>query len=157
MTPVSNKKVGNAIRSLGIEEFVLYGEPKNEQEFNSMFRKVVGKDSSDSAILSSDPSDFGVTWSQVKPKIAELEAAEPMRLLRLERNRRLAETDWITLKAYSQGVEVHPIWKNYMQALRDLPYVCIHMTDDVPKLDEQGNLINVPWPDVPQPHHMKDY
>ena len=44
-----------------------------------------------------------------------------------------------------------------MQALRDLPYVCIHMTDDVPKLDEQGNLINVPWPDVPQPHHMKDY
>ena len=94
---------------------------------------------------------------EINSKIAELEAAEPMRLLRLERNRRLAETDWITLKAYSQGVEVHPIWKNYMQALRDLPYVCIHMTDDVPKLDEQGNLINVPWPDVPQPHHMKDY
>ena len=93
----------------------------------------------------------------VNEKIAELEAAEPMRLLRIERNRRLAETDWVTLKAYSQGVEVHPIWKNYMQALRDLPYVCIHMTDDVPKLDEQGNLINVPWPDVPEQHHMKDY
>ena len=93
----------------------------------------------------------------VEIKNAELEAAEPMRLLRIERNRRLAEADWVTLKAYSQGVEVHPIWKNYMQALRDLPYVCIHMTDDVPKLDEQGNLINVPWPDVPQPHHMKDY
>ena len=96
-------------------------------------------------ILPND-SEFASKW-----------AAEPMRLLRIERNRRLAEADWVTLKAYSQGVEVPPIWKNYMQALRDLPYVCIHMTDDVPKLDEQGNLINVPWPDVPQPHHMKDY
>ena len=94
---------------------------------------------------------------QVLEKLKELKSAEPMRLLRIERDRRLAETDWVTLKAYSQGVEVHPIWKNYMQALRDLPYVCIHMTDDVPKLDEQGNLINVPWPDVPEQHHMKDY
>ena len=97
------------------------------------------------------------TEKEIQAKIAELEATEPMRVLRIERNRRLAEADWVTLKAYSQGVEVHPIWKNYMQALRDLPYICIHMTDDVPKLDEQGNLINVPWPDVPQPHHMKDY
>ena len=94
---------------------------------------------------------------QIEDKIAELEAAEPMRLLRIERDRRLAETDWVTLKAYSQGVEVPPIWKNYMQALRDLPFVCVNMTDDVPKLDEQGNLINVPWPDVPEQHHMKDY
>ena len=97
------------------------------------------------------------TEQEIENKIQEIKAAEPMRVLRIERNRRLAEADWVTLKAYSQGVEVPPIWKNYMQALRDLPYVCIHMTDDVPKLDEQGNLINVPWPDVPQPHHMKDY
>ena len=143
MTPVSNKKVGNAIRSLGIEEFVLYGEPKNEKEFNSMFRKVVGKDSSDSAILSSDPSDFGVTWSQVKPKIAELQAVEPMRLLRIERNHRLAETDWVTIKAYSQSVEVSVEWKTYLQSLRDLPATA------EPQLDSQGNLTNVTWPEVP--------
>ena len=139
MTPVSNKKVGNAIRSLGIEEFVLYGEPKNEQEFNSMFRKVVGKDSSDSAILSSDPSDFGVTWSQVKPKIAELEAAEPMRLLRLERNRRLAETDWMA----NSDVVMADDWKTYRQALRDLPATA------EPKLENE-QLINVTWPEVPE-------
>ena len=139
MTPVSNKKVGNAIRSLGIEEFVLYGEPKNEKEFNSMFRKVVGKDSSDSAILSSDPSDFGVTWSQVKPKIAELEAAEPMRLLRLERNRRLAETDWMA----NSDVVMADDWKTYRQALRDLPATA------EPKLENE-QLINVTWPEVPE-------
>ena len=139
MTSVSNKKVGNAIRSLGIEEFVLYGEPKNEKEFNSMFRKVVGKDSSDSAILSSDPSDFGVTWSQVKPKIAELEAAEPMRLLRLERNRRLAETDWMA----NSDVVMADDWKTYRQALRDLPATA------EPKLENE-QLINVTWPEVPE-------
>ena len=143
MTSVSNKKVRNAIRSLGIEEFVLYGEPKNEKEFNSMFRKVVGKDSSDSAILSSDPSDFGVTWSQVKPKIAELQAVEPMRLLRIERNRRLAETDWVVIRAYSQKQDVPEDWTNYMQALRDLPATA------EPQLDDAGNLTNVSWPEVP--------
>ena len=112
------------------------------------------EESYESIIWTNEPRCTEAEWEQAK---LELKAAEPMRLLRIERNRRLAEADWVTLKAYSQGVEVHPIWKNYMQALRDLPYVCIHMTDDVPKLDEQGNLINVPWPDVPQPHHMKDY
>ena len=81
---------------------------------------------------------------QIQAKIAELEAAEPMRLLRLERNRKLTETDWVTLKAYSQGVEVPLTWKNYMQALRDLP------ANSEPQLDEQGNLTSVTWPEVPE-------
>ena len=34
------------------------------------------------------------TEEEIKSKIAELEAAEPMRLLKEERNRKLAETDW---------------------------------------------------------------
>ena len=82
--------------------------------------------------------------SLVQEKIAELEAAEPMRLLRIERNRRLAETDWITLKAYSQKQDVSENWANYMQALRDLPATAN------PKLDEQGNLTNINWPEVPE-------
>ena len=67
-----------------------------------------------------------------------------MRLLRLERNRRLAETDWITLKAYSQKQDVSEDWANYMQALRDLPATA------GPKLDDQGNLTNVTWPEIPE-------
>ena len=35
------------------------------------------------------------TKTEVKvDKIAELDAAEPMRLLRIERNKKIAETDW---------------------------------------------------------------
>ena len=77
-------------------------------------------------------------------KINELLTAEPMRLLRLERNRRLAETDWITLKAYSQKQDVSENWANYMQELRDLPATA------EPQLDENGMLTNVTWPKVPE-------
>ena len=41
--------------------------------------------------------------------------------LRKKRNRLLKETDWVTLKAYSQGVSVPTEWATYQQELRDLP------------------------------------
>ena len=41
--------------------------------------------------------------------------------LRAERDRRLAATDWVTLKAYSTSTPVPEAWATYMQALRDLP------------------------------------
>ena len=41
--------------------------------------------------------------------------------LRQERNKRLADADWVTLKAYSTDTPVPDEWKVYMQALRDLP------------------------------------
>ena len=46
--------------------------PENETEFNQMFFKVTGVDSGGGSIESNDPSDFGVTWSQVSAKMTEL-------------------------------------------------------------------------------------
>ena len=80
---------------------------------------------------------------QIQAKIAELEAAEPIRILRLERNRRLAETDWIITKGLEQGTELTE-WITYRQALRDLP-----ATADL-QLDNDDNLTNVTWPEVPE-------
>ena len=76
----------------------------------------------------------------VANKILELRNAEPMRLLREERNRRLMETDWM---AYSD-VTMTDEWRTYRQALRDLPSTAS------PELDEQGNLTNVTWPTKPE-------
>ena len=98
----------------------------------------------DTLIWSENNSVSKPTKEEYTNKLAELEALEPMRLLRIERNQKLAETDWITLKAYSQKQDVSEDWANYMQALRDLP-----ATAD-PQLDSQGNLINVTWPEVPE-------
>ena len=45
------------------------------------------------------------------------------KLFRGERSRRLAECDWVTLRAYSTDTPIPEEWKVYMQALRDLPSV----------------------------------
>ena len=114
--------LAEAISQLNITGWVLRGEPTNESEFNSMFKKVTGVDSEGTAIESSDPSDFGVTWSQVQTKYNELVAAEPLNQVREVRNAKLAETDWVVIKEREEGGSVSNFadWKTYRQALRDI-------------------------------------
>ena len=79
------------------------------------------------------------TQEQIDAKLEELRAAEPMRLLREERDRRISETDWWA----GQDLTMTQEQKDYRQALRDLPSTAS------PSLDEQGNLTNVTWPTKP--------
>lgn len=72
----------------------------------------------------------------IQAKIAELEAAEPMRLLRIERDRLIQQTDWWVLPDRTAT----PAQLAYRQALRDLP------ANSTPTLDENGNLTGVEWP-----------
>ena len=124
--------IATALTELGVTEWVLRGEPTNQVEFETMFRKVMGEDSNGSAIESSDPSHFGTTWSAVSAKKDALVAAEPMRLLREERNRRLAETDWWAMSDRTMT----SAQTTYRQALRDI-------TDSATSLDD------VTWPTKP--------
>ena len=124
--------IAAALTQLGIEEWVLRGEPTSEAEFNEMFRKVTGADSNGSAIESDNPSDFGTTWSAVSAKKTELTNAEPMRLLREERNRRIAETDWWA----SSDLTMTDPQKKYRTDLRDI-------TKSATSLDD------VTWPTKP--------
>ena len=75
----------------------------------------------------------------------DLENTNPFTLLRKERNRRLAETDWTQLKDIDLDIIRERNWKNYRQALRDLP------NGATPKLDSFGGLdmLSVSWPDKP--------
>ena len=136
--------IGEAVTALGIEDFILDGEPTNETEFNSSFKKIVGA-KGDEAVMSSDPSTFGVTWNQVIIKYNELVSAEPLKLLREERNKLIAATDWTQLKDIDLDTIRERNWKNYRQALRDLP------AKSNPKLDSFGDLdmSSVNWPDKP--------
>ena len=125
--------IAEALTELGIKEWVLRGEPTTEAEFGEMFRKVTGADSNGSAIESADPDDWGTTWSAVKAKADELKAAEPMKLLRAERNRLLAETDWWA----SSDLTMSDERKAYRQELRDI-------TKSATSLDD------VKWPTKPE-------
>lgn len=109
--------IATALNKLQVTEWVLRGEPTSESEFNSMFRKVTGSDANGTAIESDNPSDWGVTWSQVSAKKDELVAAEPMRLLRQERDRKLADTDWWAMSDRTMT----DAQTTYRQALRDVP------------------------------------
>jgi len=82
------------------------------------------------------------TEEEIQAKIAELEAAEPLRLLRIERNKLLQQTDWRATVDYPNPDK--QAWLDYRQALRDLP-----ATAD-PQLDENGQLTNIVWPEEPQ-------
>jgi len=97
-----------------------------------MFRKVTGADANGSAIESADPSDWGTTWAAVSAKKDELVAAQPMKELRAERNRRIAETDWWASSDLTMTAEQTA----YRQALRDI-------TNTYSSLDD------VVWPTKP--------
>ena len=85
------------------------------------------------------------TEAEITAKIAELEAEEPVRLLRVERDKRLAATDWIVVKAKELGTNLSADFKAYRQALRDLPSTATPTLNDMGELD----LSSVTWPTEP--------
>ena len=134
--------VAEALSELSITEWVLRGEPKTEDEFKSMFRKVTGATADGSAIESDDTSKWGVTWKQVSDKMAEIDAAAPMKELRRQRDAKLAETDWTALS----DVTLADNMKTYRQQLRDLP---ASADGKDASLASDGSLENVKWPQKP--------
>ena len=88
-----------------------------------------------------DSSQTQPTETEVNSKIASLDSAEAMRLLRIERDARIVQTDWRA----SSDVTLADAWKTYRQALRDLP------ASATPKLgsDYELDLTSVTWPTEP--------
>jgi len=87
-----------------------------------------------------DSSQTKPTETEINSKISSLDAAEPMRLLRIERDIRIAKTDWRALS----DLTLASAWKTYRQALRDI-------TTQTPKLgsDYELDLTSVTWPTEP--------
>ena len=56
----------------------------------------------------------------VEAEIDRLSTEEPKRLLRVERDKRLTDSDWVVTKAFETGGGVPESWKTYRQALRDI-------------------------------------
>jgi hypothetical protein len=70
------------------------------------------------------------TEAEIDTELARLNNTEPMRLLRLERDKLLTATDWRA----SSDLTLADAWKTYRQSLRDLP------ASSTPTLDSDGNL-----------------
>ena len=96
-----------------------------------------------STIIWNDSNNTQPTEKEINDKIAELQNTEPMRLLRQERDKKLSETDWWTIRSNDTGVSLTQEQKDYKQALRDLPSTAS------PTL-VNGVLSNVTWPTKPE-------
>ena len=92
----------------GVTTSVTYSSAEAEKEYtNSVeWRKPDGS-------ISMSSADFVVDYSKVGPVVELL-------MLREERNKKLAATDWIVTKAFETGSSVPESWKTYRQALRDI-------------------------------------
>ncbi len=88
-----------------------------------------------------DDNQSAPTESEIDAEVTRLNNAEPMRLLRVERDNRLAKTDWRA----SSDLTLSNAWKTYRQALRDIP------AGATPKLDSnyELDLTSVTWPTEP--------
>ena len=96
----------------------------------------------------------GLTWldsgtapteSEIDAEVTRLNNAEPMRLLRIERDARLTACDWIITMHKELGTNIPAAWKTYRQSLRDLP------ASASPSLDSYGDLdlTSGTWPTDP--------
>ena len=92
----------------GVTTSVTYSSAEAEKEYtNSVeWRKPDGS-------ISMSSADFVVDYSKVGPVVELL-------MLREERNKKLAATDWVVTKAFETGGSVPESWKTYRQALRDI-------------------------------------
>ena len=79
--------------------------------------------------------------AKLKVKTMQDRIREAWAAFRAEQDRRLAETDWVVVRAYERGEPVPEAWAAYRQALRDLPE---QLTD------EQVLSGNIPWPKPPE-------
>ena len=90
-------------------------------------------------------SDTAPTESEIDAEVTRLNNAEPMRLLRFERDKRLTACDWIITMHKELGTNIPAAWKTYHQSLRDLP------ASASPSLDSYGylDMTSVTWPTEP--------
>ena len=93
-----------------------------------------------------DESQTRPTDDEINTKYNEMISSKyPMKLLRDERDRLIAESDWRVIKAKETSTNIPTAWKTYRQALRDLP------STQTPVLDSNSpvGISSVTWPTPP--------
>lgn len=142
---MSNAKIIEALIHLGIEGWSLENnvDINNETTFNANFKRVNGEDSTGTATYSTDPSDFGITWSEISNAISD-GGAVSLAILRKQRNDLLTDSDWTQTSDNGLSDSKKTEWSTYRQALRDLPSTAS------PRLSDDGlSISNVTFPTKP--------
>ena len=124
--------------SAGITSSWYTGEALQNLCPNAKFRVEQYKNDTPTIVWDESNSDAQPSQSAIDAEVTNVVAGMPMKLLRVERNRKLEITDW------SQGgdvpVGIKTAYQSYRQSLRDLP------SNQTPADNE---LSNITWPTKP--------
>ena len=124
--------------SAGITSSWYTGEALQNLCPNAKFYVEQYNDDTPTIVWDGTNSDAQPSQSAIDAEVAKVISGMPMKLLRIERNSKLALTDW------SQGddvpVGIKTAYQTYRQALRDLP------ANQTPADNE---LSNITWPTKP--------
>ena len=108
--------VKDALIALNITEWTMTGEPSSEVEFNNNFKKITGVDEKERGIISTNPSDFGVTWNQITAKQKELETAYENNKYQRDRAEAYPSIADQLDDLYHNGIDG---WKTTIKAIKD--------------------------------------
>ena len=78
----------------------------------------------------------------MEQKAKELYEQRPWDMLRRQRDNRMKEVDWVTLRAMRTGESISDEWQKYMQDLADITSTSTPVIVD-------GELLGVNWPERP--------
>lgn len=108
--------VKDALIALNITEWTMTGEPSSEVEFNNNFKKITGVDENERGIVSTNPSDFGVTWKQITDKQKELQTAYNNNKYQRDRAEAYPSIKDQLDDLYHNGIDG---WKTTIKAVKD--------------------------------------
>ena len=100
--------------------YTLDGIPQTEDEWKAGYAEQIGTTDDNISIMSTVPNEWQVTWAQIEVEVEKLKVDIPLQEVRIERNHRLTDTDWVVARASETGNPIPDDWKTYRQALRDI-------------------------------------
>jgi hypothetical protein len=126
-------------KQLGITaEYHCMDYPQTEEQFLNQLRWISGVDEHNSCLFTDDKL---ITWQQIQQHKDIAFSSFALDLLRVERNKLLADTDWWAVPDRTMTAQQTA----YRQALRDLP------ENSTPTLNSRSELdkSSVTWPTKP--------
>ena len=103
--------------------------------------RIKGDDYDELIWLSNDEKP---TLDEISKAIISYNKIEAMNRVKIERNFRLEECDWVIVRYIEAGESVHQDWINYRDNLRKFPSTVS------PSFNSDGSLAELDWPTRPE-------
>jgi hypothetical protein len=121
-------KFQKALSSLGLTNYAYTAVPTSEADLANVTLKVIAEDGTVTDVT--DPSQFEFTWAEISSIMNDLPDTNGIDL-RVERDKRLAKTDWTQIPDSPLDADKKAEFATYRQALRDITETYTSLDDAI--------------------------